>query len=139
MKKLIPERKDMPFKKIIEPFDDIKRITEGTHDIKFSYHTLPLSCCEIDTFDGYGEILRSSPVSLQRRHDFMKTHIRSIKAAIDFIEQDCRYARALIEGAERQIHADYIGAKYDKKLKRIREKRELDYNISSDIKKFTSL
>lgn len=139
MKKTRIDIDNLPFKKIIDPFDDIRKIIEGSNDIKFAYHTLPLACCELDTFPGYEDILKGSPVSLQRRHEYMGTHLMAIKAGIEFIEQDCRYARTLMNGLEIKLHNDYMASKWSYKMRALKERRELAYNISSDIKKFTNL
>lgn len=124
--------KTIPFTKMVEPFADIQQILDGTHIAKFSFHTLPVSSAEVDTFEGFQEYIKSSPIAMGRRMEDLERHYNSILMAIEWIEQDCLYARKVLELTKKSIRTDFIAAKYDPKLKRLRKKRDEKPDLNRD-------
>ncbi len=127
-KKKIESRQDLPFYKMADPFKDMEEILGGVHPFKIMYGTLPVSCHEVDTFEGYLEYVKRSPISMEKRKESMDKHLRNVLYGIEQIEQDCRYARAVLDEHRKRLHKDYMEAKYCSEKKRITKKREQNEN-----------
>lgn len=130
--------RNLPYKKPSEAFKDIEDILNGTHPVKYLYHTLPMSLAELETFEGYDNYTQNNVTAIELRREDIEKHFESIRYAIDMIKGDCLLANKVLDLLEKEFNSDYYGSKYDKKSKRLREKREVKYNIESDIKKFAS-